>query len=83
MGSNEMANMSKSGGDGNINSAGVGSFSGTGDAHGHGSSFVNAALDPAVGIGISGDAGSGGSAIGAAGGDITDNTDIGSINVSS
>jgi len=57
--------------------AGCGCGGGSGSAGGWGS------FAEGVGVGVGGSAGAGSGAIGAAGGDVSDNTSIGSININS
>lgn len=71
----------KSGGDA-MGSACSGTFASGGGGMGHGSAWVQNVDPIGIGVGLGGDAGAAGMA-GQMGGDVTDNTSIGSINISS
>ncbi len=82
--SNEFANMNKSGGDAGIGAADVSTAAAGGSATGEGEGDVwRGGYAEGTGVGYSGAGAVGENAIGAAGGGVTDNTDISSINISS
>ncbi len=82
--SNDFANMSKSGGDSEIGSASLSTGAEGGSATGTGEGDVSG-WGYSEGTGYAGSSAGaiGQNAVGAAGGGVTDNTDISSINISS
>jgi hypothetical protein len=85
--SSNPVNMSKGGGDAGIGSAGISSFAHGGSAGGGASSNVSGcgwgrgSQSDATGLGTSGHAASGQNDVDSAGGDVTDNTSIGTVNI--